>query len=93
MENTITKENTMQITIGYNSSVYVPAGWRHVTIKAVAEKITEKRVKVIEVLEIDGEEIKNKMSRTGAKRQEYHGTGIALREIGKVKILSKCNIF
>ena len=81
------------MVIGYNSSVYVPAGWRQVYIKALAEPISEKRAKVLEVLEIDGEEIKANMSRTGAKRQTYHGTGIAQREIDKVKILSKCDIY
>ena len=84
----------MKITIiGYNSSVFVPAGWRHVYIKAIAETITEKRARVTEVLEIDGEEVKANMSRTGAKRQTYHGTGIAQREIDKIKILSKCDVF
>lgn len=80
------------LTIAYNSSVLVNAGWRHVTITANAERISDKRVKVIEVIEIDGELVSANMSRTGAKRQRYHGTGIAKREVDKAKILSKCNI-
>lgn len=80
------------LTISYNSSVLVDAGWRHVTITAIAERISDKRAQVIEVIEIDGEPVSANMSRTGAKRQQYNGAGIAKREVDKVKILSKCNI-
>jgi len=80
------------MTIEYNSSVLVSAGWRNVTITAIAEKISEKRAKVVEVIKIDGEGIQRNMSRTGAKRQRYNGGYIADREIGKIKILSKCFI-
>lgn len=78
--------------IEYNTSVMVPAGWRSVTITAKVEPITPKRVKVVEVLEIDGEQPCGYTSRTGAKRQTYNARSIALREIDKVKILSKCSI-
>ena len=78
--------------IEYNTSVMVAAGWRSVTIKALVEPITAKRVKVVEVLEIDGKEPCGYTSRTGAKRQTYNARGIALREMYKVKILSKCTI-
>ena len=77
-------------TISYTASVYTPAGWRSVTIQALAEKISAKRAKVVEVIEIDNEKPKGYTSRTGAKRQTYHAAGIALREVGKVKILSCC---
>lgn len=50
----------------------------------MAEKISEKRAKVLEVITIDGEEVKANMSRTGAKRQSYWGVGAARREEGKV---------
>lgn len=80
------------MTIEYNSSVMVPAGWRSVTVQALVEPITAKRVKVLEVLEIDGDTPCGYTSRTGAKRQIYNAAGIASREVGKIKILSKCTI-
>ena len=75
--------NTM--TIKYTTSVMVAAGWRAVTITATAEKISEKRVKVITVDDIDGDGNSGYGSRTGAKRQQYHIGGIAAREEGKIK--------
>lgn len=78
--------------IEYNSSVFTPAGWRHVTILALVEKISEKRVKVVEVKEIDGEKPTGYTSRTGAKRQTYNAKDVALREVGLIKILSKCTV-
>lgn len=77
--------------IKYNTSVFTSAGWRGVTIEAEAESAGKMAV-VVKVLAIDGENIKPTMSRTGAKRQQYHGTGIALREEGKRKRLSACQI-
>ena len=79
-----------QTTINYSSSVFTQAGWRNVTIQAVAEKISEKRAKVLTVLSIDGEVPAGYTSRTGSKRQTYNAAGIAQREIGAVKIISKC---
>lgn len=77
--------------VRYNTSVYTPAGWRGVTMTAEVEP-TGKMATVLKVLTIDGEEVKPTMSRTGAKRQQYHGTGIAHREEGKRKRLSACEI-
>lgn len=77
--------------IGYKSSVYTPAGWRSVTIRARAEQISPAMARVTEVLTIDGETPSRTMSRTGAKRQEYWGTGTAAREIGARKRLSACD--
>jgi hypothetical protein len=82
-----------RIIVEYNSSVMVPAGWRQVTIKAEAEKTSEKMATVITVLEIDGEEPTGYTSRTGAKRQTYHAAGIAQREVGMKKRLSSCTVF
>ena len=78
--------------IDYKSSVYTPAGWRSVTIRARAEQISPAMARVTEVLTIDGETPSRTMSRTGAKRQEYWGTGTAAREIGARKRLSACKI-
>jgi len=78
--------------IKYNASVFTPAGFRSVTMTAIVEKISEKRVKVSEVIAIDGEEVKANMSRTGAKRQAFYGIGAAAKEVGKIKNLSACEI-
>lgn len=78
--------------VKYNSSVHTPAGFRSVVIEAKAETISLKRLKIVEVLHIDGEEVKNNMSRTSANRQKYYGTGVALRKVGKTKNLSACVI-
>ncbi len=78
--------------IDYKSSVYTPAGWRSVIIRARAEQISLAMARVIEVIEIDGETPTRTMSRTGAKRQEYWGTGTAAREVGARKRLSTCTV-
>lgn len=81
----------MNIVIEYKASVMVAAGWRSVWIKAEALKLSEKRAEVARVLTIDDEAPTGYASRTGAKRQRYNAAGIAQREVGKVKILSKCH--
>jgi len=53
-----------------------------------AEKISDKRVKILEITEIDDEPVKRNMSRTGAKRQQYSGTYFADAERGKTKNIS-----
>jgi len=78
--------------IKYKASVFTPAGFRGVTMTAIVEKISDKRVQVLEVIEIDGEEVKANMSRTGAKRQSFYGIGAASKEQGKTKNLSACEI-
>jgi hypothetical protein len=80
------------VTIKYNASVFTQAGFRGVTMTALVEKISEKRVKVLEVLKIDGEEVKANMSRTGANRQRYYGVAVAAKEKGKTKNLSACEL-
>lgn len=80
------------ITIKYNGTVLTPAGFRGVEMTARAEKISEKRCVVKEVLEIDGEEVRANMSRTGANRQKFYGIGAAKREQGKTKNLSACAV-
>jgi hypothetical protein len=74
--------------IKYSGSVLTPAGFRGVEFEATAEKISEKRAKVIEVLTIDGEDVISNMSRTGS----FYGVGAASREEGKTKNLSSCKI-
>ena len=78
--------------IEYQSSVQTPAGWRSVYILANAEKISEKRCKVIRVIKIDDEEVTQTMSRTGANRQKYNGVYFADQEVGKVKNLSALTV-
>ncbi len=80
------------ITIKYNGTVLTPAGFRGVEMTAKAEQISPKRAKVLEVIAIDGEEVKANMSRTGANRQKFYGYGAAEREEGNIKNLSACTI-
>ena len=80
------------LTIEYNASVFTPAGWRNVTIRAEAERISAGMARVTRVVAIDGETPSGTMSRTGARRQEYRGTGVAEREVGARKRLSACDI-
>lgn len=81
--------NTIKVI--YNSSVHVAAGWRSVEIMAEVElNKSGKKGAVLNVLEIDGETPSCGMSRTGASRQKYNGNSIAEREVGAVKIISKC---
>lgn len=79
-------------TIEYSTSVYTPAGWRNVTIRAEAERISAGMARVTRVVAINGETPAGTMSRTGARRQEFRGTGIAEREVGARKRLSACAI-
>jgi hypothetical protein len=78
--------------IKYNSSVKTNAGWRGVTITAQAEKISEKRLIVQKVVDIDGNGSSGYASRTGAKRQEYSLGYFAKQQIGAVKLTSKVEV-
>ena len=78
--------------IEYNTSVHVPAGWRGISIVALAEKISEKRCQVTNIISIDGECPKPDMTRTGANRQKYFGFGVVKNEIGKIKNISSLKI-
>ena len=80
------------ITIKYETSVFTGAGWRGVTVTALAELLSPKRASVVEVVDIDGEGNSGYASRTGAKRQQYNVGSTARREVGAVKILSKCTV-
>jgi hypothetical protein len=80
------------INIEYSGSVNTPAGWRSVSYKGMAERISEKRCRVIEITEIDGESVKYNMSRTGAKRQQYNGVYFADAEKGKIKNISSLHV-
>ena len=72
----------------YNSSVQTAAGWRSVEILADVEKISDKRVKIVEITHIDDEPVGVNMSRTGANRQKYNGQYFANQEVGKIKNIS-----
>ena len=78
--------------IKYSSSVKTLAGWRSVTVTAEAESLSEKRVKVIKVLDIDGEGNSGFASRTGANRQKYNLGFFAEAEAGKTKNISSIEI-
>jgi hypothetical protein len=78
--------------IEYSASVFTPAGWRNVTITADAERISAGMGRVVSVRAIDGSAPVGTLSRTGARRQEYHASGVASREVGARKRLSACRI-
>ena len=78
--------------IKYDSSVKTAAGWRNVTVTAEADKISEKRLIVQKVVDIDGNGSSGYASRTGAKRQEYSGGYFAKQQIGAVKLTSKVEV-
>ena len=80
------------IKINYTSAVFTSAGWRSVSITAMAEQVSPGMAKVIAVTEIDGEEPRGYTSRTGAKRQQYNASGVAAREVGAKKRISTCKI-
>ena len=80
------------ITISYETGVHTPAGWRTVTVTAEAEKISAGMAAVKTVVALDGEPPHYGMSRTGARRQEYNGKSIAMREVGARKRLSACRV-
>ena len=75
--------------IKYNTSVFTPAGWRNEVVTARVEPISAARAKVVEVLDIGGNGTTGYGSRTGAKRQQYHVGGVAKRELGEVKLISR----
>ena len=78
--------------IEYTASVHTPAGWRGVTIAADAERVSAGYARVLAVLAIDGENPRPGMSRTGARRRQFNGAGVAAREVGALKRLSACNV-
>lgn len=80
--------NEVVVNIEYKGSVQTPAGHRSVYFKGTASKISEKRVKVIEITHIDDEPVCLKMSRTGANRQSFNGVYFAAHEAGKLKNIS-----
>lgn len=80
------------IRIQYKASVMVAAGWRSVTIEALAHRVGSRMARVASVEAIDGEAPTGYLSRTGAARQTFNAAGIARREINKSKRLSACSI-
>jgi len=78
--------------IKYNTAVFTPAGWRSETVTARVELLSPKRGKVVDVIDVGGNGVSGYASRTGAKRQQYNVGGVAQRELGAIKILSKVEI-
>jgi len=75
--------------IKYNTSVFTPAGWRSEEVTARVEPISAARARVVDVIDIGGNGNTGWGSRTGAKRQQYNVGGVAKRELGAVKIISR----
>lgn len=78
--------------VEYKTSVLVEAGWRAVYIVALAERLSDKRVKVLNVLTIDDQPVGGYHSRTGANRQKFSSDKTAKNEIGKTKNISSLTI-
>ena len=78
--------------IKYKTSVFTPAGWRDELVTARVELLSPKRGRVIDVIDVGGNGSTGYASRTGAKRQAYSVGGVAKRELGAVKLLSKAEI-
>jgi len=78
--------------IKYETAVFTPAGWRSETVTARVELLSPKRGKVVDVIDVGGNGVSGYASRTGAKRQQYNVGGVAQRELGAIKILSKVEI-
>ena len=74
--------------IKYTASVKTPAGWRSELITAKAEKISDKRLRVTDVIDIGGNGSTGYASRTGAKRQQYNVGYFASQEVGAIKLLN-----
>lgn len=69
------------IKASYWTAVYKRAipGWREERVEAVLEVQSPGKARVVAA----------SMERAGSKRQQYNTTGVEMREIGKVKIISK----
>lgn len=80
------------LIITYSTGVYTQVGWRQVTVRAEAERVSPAMARVLRVLALDGEEPHGTLSRTGARRQQYYATAVAKREVGSRKRLSACAI-
>lgn len=78
--------------IKYNTAVYTPAGWRAETVTARAEKLSDKRARVLEVLDVGGNGNTGWASRTGARRQQYSVGGVARREVGQIKLTGRVEV-
>ena len=74
--------------IKYTASVKTPAGWRSELITAKAEQISDKRLRVVDVIDIGGNGATGYASRTGAKRQQYNVGYFASQEVGAIKLLN-----
>jgi len=80
------------IKIKYSTSVFTPAGWRSVWVRANAVMVSAKMAEVTEVSKIGGEDPVRSMSVSGSKRQAFDGISISQREVGAKKRLSACLI-
>ena len=80
------------IKIKYSTSVFTPAGWRTVWVRATAIPISAKMAEVTEVTKIGGEDPSRSMSVSGSRRQVFNGISISQRELGAKKRLSACSI-
>jgi hypothetical protein len=79
-------------TVSYTISVKCDAGWRSESCTAIVEPISDKRCRVVDVIDVGGNGTTGYASRTGANRQKYSVSYFASNEIGKTKNFSSVSI-
>lgn len=85
-------KTTTTLTVKYNIAVSCACGWRSEECTATAERISDKRIKIVDVIDIGGNGNTGYASRTGANRQKYCVGYFAENEIGKTKNLSSVRV-
>ncbi len=78
------------LVLRYKAAVKTPAGFRQVVVTAEAEPLSDKRAKVVRLLDCDGEGSGGYASRTGAKRQQYSIDYLARHVVGQIKNRATC---
>ena len=78
------------LILRYKTAVKTPAGFRQVMVTAEAEPLSDKRAKVLRLVDCDGEGSSGWASRTGAKRQQYSIDYLSRHVVGQIKNRSAC---
>lgn len=78
------------LILKYKAAVKTPAGFRQVVVTAEAEPLSDKRAKIIRLVDCDGEGSSGYASRTGAKRQQYSIDYLARCVVGQIKNRATC---
>lgn len=81
-----------EMKVKYAAGVLTAAGWRQVEVTALADKVSDKMIKIIKVLDVDGHGTTGHASRTGAKRQTFSVYFLAKSQEGKRKRFSSVEL-